>query len=102
MNAACENDAYVHVSKFVDCLAFAEAERIVREFPLMYRQSRDSIWLFAEHLSHSQMLFALSQEYVYIERSHRFRMPHSCSVRVRVLLAFAFCSRSDVNAALVR
>ncbi len=25
MNAACENDAYVHVSKFVDCSAFAEA-----------------------------------------------------------------------------
>ncbi len=24
-NAACENDAYVHVSKFVDCSAFAEA-----------------------------------------------------------------------------
>ncbi len=24
-NAACENDAYVHVGKFVDCLAFAEA-----------------------------------------------------------------------------
>ncbi len=25
MNAACENDAYVHVGKVVDCLAFAEA-----------------------------------------------------------------------------
>ncbi len=24
-NAACENDAYVHVGKFVDCSAFAEA-----------------------------------------------------------------------------
>ncbi len=24
-NAACENDAYVHVDKFVDCSAFAEA-----------------------------------------------------------------------------
>ncbi len=24
-NAACENDAYVYVGKFVDCWAFAEA-----------------------------------------------------------------------------
>ncbi len=24
-NAACENDTYVHVGKFVDCSAFAEA-----------------------------------------------------------------------------
>ncbi len=24
-NAACENDAYVHVGKFVDCSAFFEA-----------------------------------------------------------------------------
>ncbi len=50
-------------------------KRIVREFPLMYRQSTDSIWLFAERSLHSRMLVASPQEYVYIERSHRFRMP---------------------------
>ncbi len=59
---------------------------IVREFPLMYQQSMDSIRLFAERSSHSRMLFALPQEYVYIERSHRFRMPRL---------------RSDVNTALL-
>ncbi len=34
-------------------------KRIVREFPLMYRQWTDSIRLFAERSSHSRMLFAL-------------------------------------------
>ncbi len=51
----------------------------------MYRQSTDSIRLFAERSSHGRMLFASPQEYVYIECSHRFRMPRS---------------RSDVNTAL--
>ncbi len=49
------------------------------QFPLMYRQSMGSIRLFAERSSHSRMLFASPQKYVYIERSHHFRMPHSRS-----------------------
>ncbi len=79
-NAACENNAYVHVGKFVDSSAFAEAanrpyiKRIVREFPLMYRQSTDNIRLFTERSSHSRMLFALPQEYV--------RIIFACRIRV--------------------
>ncbi len=61
------------------------SKRILCEFLLKYRHLADSIRLFAECSSHSWMLFASPQEYIYIERSHRFRMPHS---------------RSDVNAAL--
>ncbi len=102
VNAACEKDAYVYVGKFVHCSAFAEAanrpcsqavrkpviaeckkkktstsKRIVCEFLLKYRHLVDSIRLFTEHSSHSRKLFASPQEYVYIERSHRFRMPRS-------------------------
>ncbi len=107
VNTACENDAYVYVCKFVHCLAFAEAANrpcsqavhkpviaeckkrmtstskpIVCKFLLKYQQSADSIWLFAECSSHSRMLFASPQEYVYIECSHHFCMPHSRCVHV--------------------
>ncbi len=64
------------------------SKRIVCEFLLKYRHLADCIWLFAKRSSHIRMLFASLQEYVYIERSHRFRM--QCSR-----------SRSDVNAALL-
>ncbi len=101
VNAVCENDVYVYVGKFVHCLDFAMAvnrpcsqapvipnvkkkKHIVCEFLLKYRHLADSIRLFAECSSHSRMLFASPQEYIYIERSHHFCMP---------------CSRSDVNAA---
>ncbi len=62
-NDTCGGQARPMYSTFVHCLAFAEAanrphECIVCEFPLMYRQSTDSIRLFAEHSSHNQMLLA--------------------------------------------
>ncbi len=83
-NAACENDVYVHVGKFVDCSAFAEAANrpYINVLYVMYRQLTDSIRLFAERSSHSQMLFASPHEYVYIGRSHHLRMPRLRSVRV--------------------
>ncbi len=37
---------------------------------------RITSWLFAECSSHSRMVFTSPQEYIYIERSHRFCMPH--------------------------
>ncbi len=81
--AACEKDAYIHVGKFVNCSAFAKAANrpyiniLYVNSLLMYQQSTDSIRLFAECSSHSRILFASTQKYVYIEHSHRFRMPRS-------------------------
>ncbi len=58
------------------------SKRIACEFLLKYQHLANSIRLFAEHSSHSRMLFASPQEYDYIERLHRFCMQCSHSVRV--------------------
>ncbi len=75
MNAACENNAYVHVGKFVDCLAFAEAANR----PYIKVLYANSLWCTDSR----RIAFSASpQEYVCIEHSHRFRMPFLRSVCV--------------------
>ncbi len=82
-NAACENDAYVHVGKFVDCSAFAKTANWPYN-SLWCTDSRRIVFACLPNVCHSRMLFASPQEYVYIERSHRFCMPHSRSVRILI------------------
>ncbi len=59
-------------------------KHIVCELSLNFWQSTDSIRLFTEHSSHSQLLFASPRQHIYIEWWLRFRMLHSCSIHIQV------------------
>ncbi len=91
-NAACENDAYVYVGKFVNCSAFAEAA----DWPYINVLYTNSLWCTdsrriafgcSPNVRHTNAVCLASGIHL-----HRTFASFSN-------VAFAFCSRSDVNAA---
>ncbi len=97
-NAACENDAYVHVGKFVDCLAFAEAAnrpyiKVLYTNSLWCTDSRRIAFSCSPNVRHTAEC-CLSR--LRNTSTSNVRIVFACRVRVRILFAFR-CKRGFIR-----